>query len=161
MANKIPNDGNIRIDFVPALADPTAPTVAELTGAGVTPLADQLTPDGYDLAWSESTKPTSVFSSTQDTEEPGRIKPTITLKYFRVEDPDAVATALVRNTAGFIVVRYGKPAATAFAANDKVDVFTVKLGEQQRVTPAENTDAQIQQVAYSSGDYKLDATVTA
>jgi len=158
---KIANDGNIRIAFVPALADPAAPTSAELTGAGVLLLSDQMTPDGYGLAWSESTKQTSVFSSTQDTEEPGRIKPTITLKYFRLADPDDVYDGMLRNTAGFIVVRYGTSAATAFAAADKVDVFTVKLGEQQRIAPAENTDAQIQQVAYSSGDYHLDVAVAA
>lgn len=160
---KIPVDGNVKVDFVPAIADITAPTDTELTATGVVSLECMLTPDGLDESIDEDVKDTSAFCSTSNYEEPGRTKPNLQLTYFRDDDAagtgDAAYTTLKRNLRGFLVIREGAPHTQAYAADDNLRVYTVMCGEQQPVKPAANEDVKVQQKFYASGDYARDAVV--
>jgi hypothetical protein len=45
----------------------------------------------------------------------------------------------VKNALGFVVVRRGVAAATAWATNDKVEVYPVECGETRHMDPEPNT----------------------
>jgi hypothetical protein len=104
-------DGNLKVSFVPAVANIAAPTVAELT-AGVG-LEERLTPDGLNISFDTSMIDNSALNSTYDTEQVGRSKVTTTLKYKAgaVGTSDDVRDALTFRAVGFLVVRRGVDAA--------------------------------------------------
>jgi len=131
-------DGNIKVSWVPTVANLAAPTVAELT-AGVS-LEERLTPDGLSITFDTSMIPNSALNSTYDTEQVGRSKVTTTLKYKAgaVGSTDDVRDALSFRAVGVLAVRRGVDAATAWTAAQEVELYPSQCGRPNPDAPAPN-----------------------
>lgn len=132
-------DGNLKVSWVPTIASIGAPTVAEL-GAGVS-LEERLTPDGLNITFDTAMIDNSALNSTYDTEQVGRSKVSTTLKYKKgaVGTTDTVADTLTFRAVGYLVVRRGTDASTAFAAAQKVEVYPSQCGRPNPDVPAPNS----------------------
>lgn len=142
------NDGFTKVTFVPAspgIADIKAPTVSELTATGCIDLETRITPDGYKNDVSSASVDTSSLASTFDTTEEGRSSFDTALTLKRGDDaPDNDwETKLPFRAAGFMVVRRDVVRTAAYAAADKVEVFPVRVGRWQPVSPAANSVQKI------------------
>lgn len=162
--------GNESVIFVPALANPAAPTVAELTGASAINLSCALR--GFGSSTEQSSTPDIRLCSREVFESPGRATNSLEdITY--VYDPQAAAAAptnkhyetLKSGVTGFLVDRRGLDSRTvAVAAAQKVDVFPVKFGPQRRVSvdpSAEGAKFEIIQKPWVTGQVRWDAVVAA
>lgn len=162
MAKRL-TDGNTKATFVPNIASISAPTVAELTDAGVVALENTVTDDGLNISFDEGTIAGNVLASTQDFESPGRSKASIELTYYRDSSAgaDRMWSVMTRGTAGFLVVRRGVAAATAYAASQKVEVYEVTCGERKPLAPERESYEKVNLKLYASGTYSVESTVAA
>ena len=169
MALNIPtgvtSNGTVQVHWVPTLADPNAPTTAEISGTGSLDISCYLTADGLSLSADEATSTSRRLCSKQEYTLGGTITWSIAaLRY--VWDPQGLYTdthdayeALVPGTSGYLVVRWGKDAEEPLAAGDVVDVFAVTLGEQVPQTPEANSELYVTQVPKVTGSVYRDRTV--
>jgi hypothetical protein len=123
-------DGNVQLWFVTTIADPDAPTAAEVTAG--TKLGPVIRADGIEgFAPTNNRVDTTSIESTFETSVPGRTgfgDAALVLK--KQSGSDTVYTALsTPNTAGYLVMRFGVVASTAPAAAQVVDVYPVQLGQ--------------------------------
>ncbi|KAB8186862.1 hypothetical protein FH608_046065 [Nonomuraea phyllanthi] len=162
MAKRL-TDGNTKATFVPTISSITAPTVAELTDSGIVALENTVTDDGLDISFDEGTVEGNVLASTQDFESPGRSKAQIELTYYRdsTTAADRMWSVMTRGTAGFLVVRRGVTASTAYAADQKVEVYEVTCGERRPLAPERESYEKVQLKLYASGTYSVESTVAA
>jgi hypothetical protein len=131
-------DGNVKVSWVATIASLAAPTTAELNAG--TSLEQRLTPDGLDISFDTEMIDNSALGSTYSTELVGRSKVSITIKYKALSSGvDSVATALVYAANGYLVVRRGLVATTAFAAAQKVEVYPSQVGRPNPDAPAPNS----------------------
>lgn len=154
-------DGNIKVTFVPTIADPSAPTVAELTAG--TDLECLITSDGLDLQVKEDTVSIPKLCDTVNSEAPGRATYTANLTMVRktVALEDVAWTTCVRGTQGYLVLRYGTAVATDYTASDKVIVFKGAFGERQLQKPAANDAVKFISTFYVDGTPQIDVAITA
>lgn len=130
----LPVDGNIRIQWVPAIADPTAPKLStEVNATGSVDMSCYMT--AWNEAGSQVVIPDVRVCSTQDFETPGKETRTLDTEYIENPGTTNVAvnkayTTLTKNTTGFFVVRRGVLYTVALAVGDLVDVWPVKTGLQ-------------------------------
>jgi hypothetical protein len=132
--------GNESVIFVTTLADPEAPTVAELTSttlaANVSCYLSGFAPNG-----SQDSAEDTRLCSEQTFEDPGDVAMSIdNIEYIYYPqaapaDPNNKPYDLMKNgVAGYLVDRRGLNARTvAVAAAQIVDVYQVRLGEQFRM----------------------------
>jgi hypothetical protein len=153
------NDGQIKCVFVPSIANIAAPTTAEL--AAGTALECLITADGLDIKVGEATVSIPKLCETSVSEAPGRTTYGMTLTMVRktVTVEDVAWTVLLRGTTGYLVLRYGVPYATAFAAAQKVQVFPGKAGERQPQKPEQNGATKFMSQWFVSSQPNLDAVV--
>lgn len=132
-------DGNIRVSFVPIIANLSAPTVAEL-GAG-TDLTPRLTPDGLAISTETASIDATKLSSTANSAKAGRRTFSVSVTYTRgtAAGEIAIETALAYRANGYIVVRRDLAYTTAWAAAQKVEVYPVEVGESNPASPAPDT----------------------
>lgn len=159
-----PADGNVKVAFAPALADPSAPTTTELTGAGVIDLSCYLTADGWTPGLDEQVVSDDRLCDTQTFEQPGRHSRTLAIKYVDnpTDDTNNLAyTTLVPGTVGYLVVRRGAPYDQAFAAGDKVDVWPIKAGQYDKQPPEANSTLKTAQKAFVTGPVRDDVELAA
>lgn len=163
--------GNESVIFVPDLADPTAPTVTELTGATAINLSCALR--GFEPTAAQASVQDIRLCSREVYESPGRVTPTINdITY--VYDPQAAGQAdatnahydtLVQGITGYLVDRRGLDARTVdILADQIVDVYPVTLGQQRRVPvdpSAEGGKFEVIQKPFVTGPPAWDATVVA
>jgi hypothetical protein len=157
-------DGNTKATFVPAIASISAPSAGtELTAAGIVALENTVTDDGLAISFDEGTVAGNVLASTIDNEAPGRSKAAIELTYYRDSSPssDRMWSVMTRGTAGYLVVRRGVAAATAYASGQKVEVYEVICGERKPLAPERESYEKVALKLYSSGPYNIEATVAA
>jgi hypothetical protein len=159
-----PADGNVKIAFVPTLADPTAPTTAELTGVGVIDLSCYLTSDGWTPGLDEQVISDDRLCSVQTFEQPGRSSRTLAIKY--VENPGSATDnkafdTLAPGTQGYLVERRGKDKDTAFAAADVVNVWPGTAGQYDPQPPEANSVLKVAQKWFVTGTVVIGATVAA
>lgn len=159
-----PADGNVKIVFVPTLADPAAPTVAELTGAGVIDLSCYLTADGWTPGLDEQVVADERLCSVQTFEQPGRSGRTLAIKY--VENPGSATDnkafdTLAPGTSGVIVERRGVAHDTAFAAADVVNTWPITAGQYDPQPPEANSVLKVSQKAFVTGTVHIGVAVTA
>lgn len=145
-------DGNVKVSWVPTIANIASPTAVELT-AGVS-LETRLTPDGLDISFDTNMIDNSALGSSYNTEAVGRSKVSLSLKYKAqaVGSSDPVATALVYQAVGYLVVRRGTPATTAFAAAQKVEVYPAQVGRPNPDAVAPNAIQTVTVKMGSTGD---------
>lgn len=155
-------DGNGLVLWVPSIANPAAPTVAELTGSGVIPLTYGLTPDGFAHDTSVATITSGRYTLAQALELDGVITDTVELKYvWEGTEDDVIRNALTPGTKGFLVKRMAVPNGTAVVAAQLVTVIPGQASIQRDVPPAANTELQKVQKINVIGEVHRDVAVVA
>ncbi|MEV8638092.1 hypothetical protein AB0395_41215 [Streptosporangium sp. NPDC051023] len=157
------SDGNTKCTFVPAVASLAAPTVAELTAVGIVVCETTITASGLKISIDQGAVTGDTLASTQSFEGPGRTKAKIELEFFRDSSPssDRMWSVMTNGTAGYLVVRRGVAYTTAYAAGDKIAIYTVTCGEPSEVAPEAETYDRAMLNLYPSGPYLREATVAA
>jgi hypothetical protein len=132
-------DGMIKVALVSTLTNPAAPTTTQVSAG--TQLDGRLTPDGLSISVETASVDSSKLNSTANSETIGRDSYTVSVKYVRGDQTEAVAvqTALVRGAAGYLVVRRDKLATVAWTAADKVEVYPVICKRPNPDAPSPNT----------------------
>lgn len=116
-------DGEIRVHWVVTIANPAAPTVAEINaGTNITGLLSSIdTPNEGEAV------PANDLSSAFNKTVPGRFGGSPSLDAFRDDVADTAYILFPRNTIGYLVIRRFGGSTTAFAAAQKVDVWNVRV----------------------------------
>lgn len=158
----VPADGHQSVWWVPTLADPENPTVAELTAPSVIDASCYLTAEGWTPGTDEQTITDDRLCSTASYEQPGRLQHTLEISY--VHNPDSPADnelylALSRLTSGYFVFRVGVPYDQPVAAGDIVDVYPVKMGYRRKNPGTANSVLTVSQKAFITGPVVQDAVV--
>lgn len=162
----IPADGNLRSAWVPALADPANPTLAELNAAGAVDLSCYLSGGGYTPGVDEQAIVDERVCSRQTFEQPGRVQDTLTIGYvYRPQEPVSATnkafTTLKHLTSGYIVERWGQAYEDAWAAGQIVDVKPAKCGVQMKQPPESNSVLRVNQKIFIVGKVERDVAVVA
>lgn len=136
-------DGNVKVVWVPTIADTANPTVAEVTAGAAVDLSCYLTADGFTSGADEAVITDDRLCSTQTYEKPGRYTDTLTLRYvYRAQDAAGTDNKAFHTLAhlgtGYIVVRWGQDFEDALVATDVVDVYPVQHGIQVKDAPEAN-----------------------
>lgn len=137
--------------YVPTIADPSAPTVAELTGASVLDLSCYF--------YAETGRPSQT---TNRVTRPKRVCDTVTFEQIGdttyaggdalyALDPQAAPASegkdayetLPEGTTGFLVRRLGVDVDTAITAGDYVDVFPAEFGPAMPTTTGDAEAAEV------------------
>lgn len=126
-------DGRVKVTFATAIANVAAPTTAELNAG--TALQTFITPDGFDIGGDTSAVDTGNLGSKSYLNRAGRKKYDITIQFHHDSPTDTPYNLLPYRTTGFLVVRRGTDATTAWATSDKVEVYPVESGEPMQVKP--------------------------
>lgn len=141
-------EGNLKVAYVPTIAVVTAPTVAEVTAAGALDISFFILAGQFKPSGEQGRGDDRRLGSTQTFETLGREKSTIDDLVY-IADPQAAALAAANKAmelfqpgvTGFFVVRYGLNAETVdFAATQKVDVWPIVFGVQNKTPLAENDE---------------------
>lgn len=127
-------DGRVKVTFATAISNVAAPTTTELNAG--TALQGYITPDGLDVGASTGKVNTSNLGSTFTTNKAGRREFDISVKFHHESPTDTPYNLLPYNTDGYLVIRRGTTASTAWAAGDKVEVYPVNTGEPMQEKPA-------------------------
>lgn len=132
-------DGKTRVYWVPTIANIAAPTTTELN-AGMA-LQSTLTADGFSGFRPETADvDTSSLDSTFNTMVNGRTSFSGTvLRLKRQSGTDTIFDTLVRDTAGYVVVRRSVTASTSWASAQKIEVYPALCGEVARMDPEPNS----------------------
>lgn len=132
-------EGNVKVAFVPAIANPEAPTTTELNAAGSVDLSCFLMPDWAGIGAEQNKGESRRFCSRESFERLGRIRRTIgdIVYTYLPQDDGADAgnkayTTLQEGTTGFLVLRYGLDASDAFAAAQKLDIIPAEMGSRSK-----------------------------
>lgn len=154
-------DGQVRVAFVPTIANTSSPTAVELNAGTV--LHDTLTPDGVEgFDPDPGEVDNTAYGSTFDTKLPGTAAfsgTRLTLK--KQSGTDTTHSTLTAfNTAGFIAFRFGKAKGDTFAAADKVTLYPIRTGSWSYVPPERNTMLRYWVATPISADPKFDVAVT-
>lgn len=130
------SDGLTRVTWCTSIASTAAPTTAELN-AGVA-LESFVTADGWNASTSTDDVDNSALSSTQNTVLAGRRTDSIELTFKQQGKGNPPWTTFAGNPVGYLVRRSGVTASTAWAASQKVTVYTVQAGYRDEKAPAKN-----------------------
>jgi hypothetical protein len=153
-------DGLIRVWWVAAIVNTSAPTVAELT-AGID-LTCWLTPDGWQPSLNQAAVVDKRLCASQDFEAPGRFSRGLTVKYATApQGTNTAKTTLIPGTAGYLVERRGISVDTAPIAAQKVNVYPGTPGQYEDLAPEENAKFKTQQKIFISSLVIIDAVVAA
>lgn len=162
LPKSVPADGNLKVAWVPTIADTAAPTATELTGASTIDLSCYLTPDGFTPGGDEQVVADDRLCSTQSFEQPGRFTDTLDVIYVHGDtDDNAAYETLKHHTSGYIVARWAKPYDAAFASADVVDVYPVTCGKQNKQPPEANSVLRCAQKLFVTGAVQRDVAVGA
>lgn len=140
------HDGMYLVTWVDEIADPSAPTIAELTAeGGAIDLQCQITPDGLSREASDEAVDTSRLCSVFTTQRVGRTSFEVSLTLVRLDEQamsdggtDEAYHALVKNKMGYLVIRDNKRADVPYELDDEVEVYRVECGTRSKATPAAN-----------------------
>lgn len=160
-----PVDGNMRAVVVPTVADKNAPKLTELNGASVKDLSCYI--NTWDESLDESVIDDQRLCDREDREQPGRKKRGLSLTYIdntnspNEADANEAVETLAEGATYYIVERRGIPYETPFAADQKVSVWPIKGGAQQKVAPEANSTFKRTSKQYVTSPVAVDVTVTA
>lgn len=162
----IPADGSVKVVFVPATVDPTAPKLTEANAAGSIDLSCYLTADGLNMTTDEQTITDDRLCSRQTFEQPGRFSDAMEVAYVYAAQnitatEDLAYKTLKRGVKGFLYLRWGMDYETAFAVGQLVDVVPVTWGEQRKQTPEANSMLKVMQKPFVTGRVRRDRPLVA
>jgi hypothetical protein len=121
------NDGMIRVQFAPSVANIALPLVTEANaGTHITPF---LTKDGLTTPADQNNVDVGTLAETFDAQTVGTFGGALEMTGIRNNTADTLWNLIVYGLTGFIIVRRGVPTASAFAASQKVEVFPVVFHE--------------------------------
>ena len=132
------SDGKTRVAWLSTVANINAPTVAELTaGADYT---KRITPDGLKVDPTTADVDTSSLASKFDTKTAGRVGYDTEVTFKRGDNPtdDAPYSTLKYGVSGFLAIRRGIDATTAWTVGQKVEIYPITCGEPANTSPAAN-----------------------
>jgi len=158
------SDGFGLVLFVPAagLADPAAPTVAELTAGTVKKLTYSITGDGYKHTTTINKVKTYRLTLKQEIQYDGTEVDDLTITYAYTNTAgDVIRTALPVNTTGWIVERWAIDNATAIAAAQIIDVIPIKASLPLKDAPVRDQELTRTQVLNVTGRVYRDILVVA
>jgi hypothetical protein len=132
-------DGKTRVYWVSTIANINAPTTTELN-AGIA-LQSTMTADGLNGFQPDTADvDTSALDSTFSTTVNGRTSFSNTsVRLKKQSGTDTIFTTLVRDTAGYVVIRRSITASTAWASSQACEVYPALCGEVSRIDPEPNT----------------------
>lgn len=130
----------IWVDIADDIADPSAPTVAELTAG--TDITCFLTKDGLKLGVSTNSVDGGSLCNRADIESAGSVGYKPMLKGYRDNESggDTLWNLAVWGDTGFLVVRRGVLYSTAIAAAQVVEVYPMQMGQKSPGDSAGNTN---------------------
>lgn len=138
------NDGFTRVTWAPSVANKNAPTVAE-ADAGID-LECHLTKDGLNVTVSNNEVDDGALCEVFDAKLAGSysVSAELTMKR-RTQDDSANDpwTFFTYKDQGFLIVREGLPADTAYAAAQNVVVYPAEVAQKSPLAPAQNTQARM------------------
>lgn len=157
------SDGRAKVLFVPAIADPTKPTLVELNASGVIDLTYLLFGDGFDHQTEVTKFETSRYTLEQLLEQEGTVKDTIVLKYpYMGVAGDVARTGLVRGTLGYIVERLVVANEAELAAAQLLSIVApVRAGLQREIPRTKNTEIGKTQELLVTGRVERDVAIVA
>jgi hypothetical protein len=141
-------EGNLKVAYVPTIANLATPTVVEVTAAGALDISFFLTAGNFKPSGEQARGDDRRVGSKQTFEVLGREKSSIDDLIY-IADPQAAAATpgnkamelFQPNVVGFLVVRYGLDAETVdFTAAQKVDIWPIIFGVQNKSQLAENDE---------------------
>ena len=150
----VASDGNLLVLFVPT-GNPLS--LANLTAGTTKPITYSLTPTGFNRATSQEMVQDDRLTLVQYLQNLGRVKETLDVTYVFGDAGDVASAAMTPGTAGWIVVRYAVPNATALAVGQKVDAIPVKCGAQEKSAPTANGVFTKKQMLAITGAVQTDA----
>lgn len=154
------SDGNGLVLFVPTIADPSAPTVAELTATGVKRLTYSITGDGYNHTVTVNTVTANRLTLKQQIEYDGTEVDTLEITYaYTNTDADVVRLALPAGQEGYIVERWAIPNEDALVSDQIVDVIPIKASIPRKNAPTTNTELTRTQKLNVTGPVQRDVTI--
>lgn len=140
-----PADGNLLVLVVPEIADPTAPTVAELTAATAVDISCYLTADGLQVTQDQATMTDERLCSTQVLGRGGRKTFGLSLRGIDNTNSEHEAEynefieALPEGTDLYVYIRRGLPHSTDPEAAQKGRVWPVTPGMRADDAPEANS----------------------
>lgn len=156
------SDGQGLVLFVPTIANPPAPTVAELSAGPVKKITYSLTGDGYKHDIAVNTVTVNRFTLAQAIQYDGTITDDLEITYvFTNTAGDVVRLALPQGTTGFIVERWAIGNEVALAAAQLVDVIPISASIQRKNAPASNTELSRTQKLNVTGPVYRDVAIAA
>lgn len=158
-------DGMGTVIYVPTLADPTKPTVAELTGSTATHLTYSLYgATGYSLTATETPRPIDRYTLDQTLNAEGTVAYALTCLYvFNPAEPTPAEEILgVRGTAGYLIHILGYENGFTIAADTVLtDVVPIRTARSITVPATRNTEAHKQTSPSITGEVLHDVKVVA
>lgn len=136
MARIIPNE-NTWVGFATTVADISAPTAANITGA--VNLTHYLI--SINASSTGNTVPTPTLDTLFETSIPGTVTATFTADFYRDDEDDAAWEALPRKTHGFFIIsRFGGSGTdNEPATGDVVEVWPVDVVSRTNANMTNNT----------------------
>lgn len=152
-------DGNVKVTYVPTIANIAAPTATELNAG--TDLECLITADGFSISVDEAVVALPALCETFDAQAPGRATYAIDVTAYRhIATVDDIAwTLLLRGLTGFYAVRYGIDVDTAWTAAQKGLVFPGVAGERKPNPTTANGGVTFGSRWYVSSQPELNAVV--
>lgn len=162
VAQGVVADGHGLVLFVPAIANPAAPTVTELSAVGVKKLTYSLTPDGFAHDTSVATVTSGRWTLAQALEYDGIITDTVEVTYvYTNTESDVARLTLTPGIEGFIVKRLAIENGEAIVADQIVTVLPIKASIQRDVPPTQNSELAKIQKLNITGKVQRDVKVVA
>lgn len=153
------HEGKTRVDFVPVVADISAPTTVELTAG--TNLSPFIAKDGVVVPSSQNMVDSATIQDTFDAQIVGSFGGSITLTMFRDDDADDAWDLIVYGTNGFLVIRRGVVSTDDYATADEVEVYPVQMHEPIPSNTASNEQARFTAAFAVTAQPDLKAVVAA
>lgn len=159
-------DGQVKIQWVEAIADTYAPTLTEVNAASSFDASCYFTPDGFTTGGDSTEVTDDRLCSVQTFTRVGTENNTLALRYIyqpqgQDETDNEAFLTFLRNTTGFFVARFGKPQADAFAVGDIVEVWPVELDSQRKAAVARNETLKMEQAARVIDNVTRDVAIVA
>lgn len=170
--NGVQTFGKEKWVWVPTIADPTAPTITELTAGTTLDITGFLYADGFEGFGADTSRvnaPRRVLDTVQyqtlgtTTFNMGDLQYQYGPQAAALSDEKKALETLVEGAAGWLVRRFGIDADTDLAAGQFVDVGPAELGPQVPVKTAadETGEASIQQAVSITGAVRFNIAIAA
>lgn len=128
--------GQWRITYVPTGSNPLSAAI--LVGVTAFDFTYGFTPDGFNRNLTEETITDGRLTMAQVLEQPGTFLESVEVTYVESATAGSPSVVLTDYKTGFLVIRRGVDAATAWTAAQKADVLTFKAGKRRPNAPVAN-----------------------